>query len=212
MTNLLENSFLQRVKNLDNLEIEKLSNNLVDKLNRVHKEKDKTINWKEDYIVDSNLSLYNHGLTRNHGLKDYILIDYINNNYYLLKDRMASRLIDDSSILKTNIKEDLTISLNPSEKFGDRLVDYLDLNIIAYYNRKIASNIIKKLEKNDNSVKFYKLFSYYSAKYLIDLINHKNTLKSKEEKEPMQELIDFIFDSFEDFTINKPLWAQKKEA
>lgn len=57
-----------------------------------------------------NLSLFKHGLIKNQGLKDYVLIDFFNSITFLLKDGSSSRLIKNNSIFKLIINDDLSLS------------------------------------------------------------------------------------------------------
>ncbi|WP_103980955.1 hypothetical protein [Helcococcus massiliensis] len=208
MTILLQNNFLKRIKNLNGKEIERLSDNICQSLSDIHIEKDSDINWMDEYIIDKNYSLYRHGLIRKQGLKDYILIDYINENIHLLKDRIASRSIKDSSIIATDFDDNFNISFEKSDKFSDKIIDYLDLNIIAYVNKDLAKLLINKINDNKFNIKFYKLFTYYTAKYTIDLIDDMSELKNKEDRDVYESIIEFIFDSYDDFTLIKPKWLE----
>lgn len=208
MTILLQNNFLKRIKNLNGKEIERLSDNICQSLSDIHIEKDSDINWMDEYIIDKNYSLYRHGLIRKQGLKDYILIDYINENIHLLKDRIASRSIKDSFIIATDFDDNFNISFEKSDKFSDKIIDYLDLNIIAYVNKDLAKLLINKINDNKFNIKFYKLFTYYTAKYTIDLIDDMSELKNKEDRDVYESIIEFIFDSYDDFTLIKPKWLE----
>ena len=208
MTILLQSNFLKKINKLKGEEIDRLSDNICQSLSDIHIEKDLDINWIDEYIIDKNYSLYRHGLIRKQGLKDYILIDYINENIHLLKDRIASRSIKDSSIIASDFDDNFNISFEKSDIFSDKIIDYLDLNIIAYVNKDLAKAIMNKLNNNKFNIKFYKLFTYYTAKYTIDLIDDMSELKNKEDRGEYETIIEFIFDSFEDFTIIKPKWLQ----
>lgn len=206
MINLLQNNFISKIKNIDEKKLSILSKNIVNNINDIHLEKNYQKKWLDEYEISINLSLFNHGLNRDNGVNDYILIDYINANKYIIKNRGMSRLIDSSSILNINIDDDLNTNIIKSDSFGDKIIDYLDLNIIAYYNRFFAKKLIDLFFDIDNNIRFYKLFSFYSAKYTIDLINYKNTLTKKDDIDLVQDIIDFIFYTYEDFSLNKPNW------
>ena len=208
MTTLLQSNFLKKIKNLNREEIDRLADNICQSLSYIHIEKGSDITWMDKYIIDKNYSLYRHGLIKKQGLKDYILIDYINENIHLLRDRIVSRSIKDSSIIASDFDDNFNISFEKSDIFSDKIIDYLDLNIIAYVNKDLAKAIMNKLNNNKFNIKFYKLFTYYTAKYTIDLIDDVSELKNKEDREEYETIIEFIFDSFEDFTIIKPKWLQ----
>lgn len=206
MTTLLQSNFLKKIKKLNGEDIDSLSDNICQILSDTHNEKNLDINCLKEFTIAKNYSLYRHGLIKKHGLKDYILVDYLNENIHLLKDRTASRLIKNSSILNFDFDDKFNISYEKSNSFADKIIDYLDLNVVAFVNKDLANAILQKLNKDKYNIKFYKLFTYYTAKYIIDLIDDMSELKSKEDKEEIKSLIEFIFDSYEDFTLIKPKW------
>lgn len=212
MTNLIHNEFLRKIKNITKEEEDILAKNISSSLLDLHSSKNYDINWQEEYIVDINLSLYQHGLLKDQGLKDYVLVDYLNSNTFLLKDRATSKLIEDNSLLKLDIDDDLNVQYKTSDKYGDKIIDLLDLNIIAFYNSNLARKIFEyKFDKND-SRRIYKLFVFYTAKYTIDLIVEKNKIRNEDELLIYNDIIDFIFDSYEDFTLFIPKWLKSKDS
>lgn len=208
MTALKQNNFLKKIQDLSSEDTSELSNSIYNQLVKIHKNKNYEDNWLEEFTIDLNLSLYNHGLTKKHGLNDYILIDYLNLNNHLLKNRSKSLLIKNSSIIDGRLNDNL-VEFQNSDKYGDWIIDYTDLNLIAYFNEDLANQIINKVLENNNSIKFYKLFTFYTAKYTIDLINERDKIKEKQDKEFYDEIINYIFDSYEDFTITKANWIKK---
>lgn len=212
MTNLIHNEFLRKIKNITKEEEDILAKNISSSLLDLHSSKNYDINWQEEYIVDINLSLYQHGLLKDQGLKDYVLVDYLNSNTFLLKDRATSKLIEDNSLLKLDIDDDLNVQYKTSDKYGDKIIDLLDLNIIAFYNSNLARKIFEyKFDKND-SRRIYKLFVFYTAKYTIDLIVEKNKIRNEDELLIYNDIIDFIFDSYDDFTLFIPKWLKSKDS
>lgn len=183
-----------------------LSDEIVSKVEEIHKTKSDKKDWPEEYSHFLNISQYEYGLLTNKGLRDYLLVDYINKNKYIINNRIKSQLIKNSILLNKSILESKDVSYEKSDNFGDKIIDYLDLNVIAYYNKELAKNIINKANK-DNSIKFYKLFTFYTCKYTLDMIRKKESVKDKEYKKEYEKIIDFIFDSYEDFTENRPNWA-----
>ena len=206
MKKLIHNNFLEYIKNLDKDSSIELAESIFYKIKYIHSFTDSELNWRERFESDLNLSLYKNGLNKSYGPKDYILIDKLNKDKFIINERVSSKFIQDNSILNIDIIDD-TVFINESDFFGDRLLDYLDLNIIAYYNIAFANKMISLAYENEEKYKFYRLFSYYSAKYLLDLIIFKNKLKNTEEIEEYEEIINFIYESFLDFTTDKPLWA-----
>lgn len=210
MTNCIHNKFLEKMNKLTDEEENILAKNISSLLLEIHSEKISNVNWEQEFTDEMNLSLFKHGLIKNQGLKDYVLIDFLNSNTFLLKDRSVSRLIKDNSIFNLKINDDLSLSYELDKKFGDKILDLVDLNSLAYYNPRLAKKIFLSKSKNINSKKTYKLFTYYSAKYTIDLIVEKSKVNPENEDLLLeyQEVIDFIFDSYEDFTIYRPKWLK----
>ncbi|MGY3776255.1 hypothetical protein [Helcococcus sueciensis] len=210
MTNCIHNKFLEKMNKLTDEEENILAKNISSLLLEIHSEKISNVNWEQEFTDEMNLSLFKHGLIKNQGLKDYVLIDFLNSNTFLLKDRSVSRLIKDNSIFNLKINDDLSLSYELDKKFGDKILDLVDLNSLAYYNPSFAKKIFIYKSKNINSKKAYKLFTYYSAKYTIDLIVKKSKVNPDNEDLLLeyQEIIDFIFDSYEDFTIYEPKWLK----
>lgn len=209
MINLTQNKFIEKIKKLNINESVILANNIVEALLNIHNIKNFDIDWYDEYKQQINYSLHKHGLTRSQGLKDYILLDFLNNNSYFIKDRCVANLLKNSSLLEITINDDLSIDYSESGELGDRLLDLVDLNIIAFYNRKLAREVLLKYFGDEVSLKLYKLFLFYTAKKTIDLIFDKQKCKNKKLNEEYEEIINFIFDSYEDFTIYKPKWLEK---
>lgn len=74
MINLLQNNFISKIKNLDEKKLSILSKNIVNNINDIHLEKNYQKKWLDEYEISINLSLFNHGLNRDNGVNDYILI------------------------------------------------------------------------------------------------------------------------------------------
>lgn len=204
---LEDSNIIKIISNLSDSEQDILIENIYQVVDKIHDEKLQE-DWLDMYNVEINLSLFNHGLIKSSGLKDYILSDYLQNNAFFIKDRKISRLIKNSSILDIKIYDDLNVEVSKSEKFGDKILDYLDLNIIAFYNEKFAKKLMNRLINTNHKLRFLKLFSIYSSKYLIDLIVEKDKIENEEEIEKYNEIIEYIIDSFDDFTNYIPKWMR----
>lgn len=201
-------NFVKKLLKLNDSQKNDLLNNLIIEIHNIHSEKLNDNNWLEVYQTDLNLSLYKHGLIRQPGLDDYIITDYIKNNLYILKNRELSRSILDNSILKIEVNNNCDVEIKLSEKFEDKIRDYVDLNIIAFFDPKFSSDLLNNVINNNNRNKFLKIFSIYTAHYYLDLLIIKNNLKDENEKIELQEILDFIFDSFEQFTNYIPKWMK----
>lgn len=199
------NSLLNIIPKLTKKQQNELVEKIYTKISDIHTEK-KEGNWLNEFSSIINLSLFDHGLSKKVGLKDYILIDYLKNNLYQLKGRAISKLIRNSSLLEIEVRDGLEVNIIASDKYGDKILDYVELNVIAYYYPELADKLLNKLIQKNSRTKFLKLYSIYSAKYIIDLILAKENFKDEEEIEFYDNLINFIIDSFEDFTSYKPSW------
>ncbi len=210
MTNSIHNVFLEKINKLSDEEEIILAQNISSLLLEIHGVRSSSVNWKQEFTDEMNLSLFKHGLIKRQGLKDYVLIDLLKLNTFLLKDRSVSRLIKGNSLFNLVINDDLTLKYEIDEKFGDKIIDLVELNVLAYYRPSLAKKIFDASFEDFNSKKIYKLFAYYCAKFTIDLIIEKSKInpRQKELHLEYQEIIDFIFDSYEDFTIYKPKWLE----
>ena len=93
---LEDSNIIKIISNLSDSEQDILIENIYQVVDKIHDEKLQE-DWLDMYNVEINLSLFNHGLIKSSGLKDYILSDYLQNNAFFIKDRKISRLIKNSS-------------------------------------------------------------------------------------------------------------------
>lgn len=200
----LNYNFIEKISKLNKSEKRELINKLINEIGIIHSEKQFEDNWIELYQTELNLSLYNHGLIRKPGLEDYIITDYIKNNMYILKNRELSRSILDNSLLKININDN--IEIQSGEKFGDKIRDFVDLNIIAFYDAEFSSEFLKKIISDNNKNKFLKIFSIYTAHFYLDFLIEKNKINNEDEKIKIEEMLNFIIDSYDQFTNYTPKW------
>ncbi|EHR33926.1 hypothetical protein ACWOAQ_02060 [Helcococcus kunzii] len=205
----LNYNFIEKLLRLNEIEKNKLIDNLFFEIEKIHSEKSNENNWINTYQTELNLSLYKHGLIRKPGLEDYIITDYIKNNLYILKNRELSRIILDNSLLKIKILDN-GIDIKSGDKFEDKIRDYVDLNIIAFYDAKFSSDLLNKVIDNNNKNKFLKIFSIYTAHFYLDLLIQKNRIKDKDKILKIEEMLEFIFDSYDQFTNYIPKWLKLK--
>lgn len=205
MKKLIQNNFLKHIENMDLASSENLANEIYHKIHFIHDDESSN-DWFEKFENELNLSLYKNGLSKKFGPKDYILVDKLNREKFIVKDRKSSRMIKNNSIIEIQFLDSHPLVVE-SSVYGDKIYDYLDLNIIAYYNKNFAKKFTTLIYNSGEELRFFKLFSYYTAKYLLDIIIFKNNLKDPDEVEKFDDIINFIYDSYQDFTIEKPKWA-----
>lgn len=209
--NLNYKNFIENLSKLNNDDKRNLAENIVNKIESIHLKKSEKNNWIDLYQTDVNLSMYEHGLIRRAGLKDYILTDYIKNNIYYVKDRGLSKTIINNSIFDIDISDIQNINLLESEKYKDWIMDFVELNVISYFDKEFANYIISKFIKFEDKNKFYKILSLYSAHYCLDMLVYlnKNTKDKEDKLEELVEISNYIFEIYEDFTIHKPKWVSQ---
>ncbi|MDO4605368.1 MAG: hypothetical protein Q4B23_05260, partial [Helcococcus sp.] len=182
MTNSIHNVFLEKINKLSDEEEIILAKNISSLLLEIHGVRSSSVNWKQEFTDEMNLSLFKHGLIKRQGLKDYVLIDLLKLNTFLLKDRSVSRLIKGNSLFNLVINDDLTLKYEIDEKFGDKIIDLVELNVLAYYRPSLAKKIFDASFEDLNSKKIYKLFAYYCAKFTIDLIIEKSKINPRQKE------------------------------
>lgn len=206
------NLFIDRLKKLNRDEKEILAKNIYSKMHEIHKIKDYDINWEEVYQEEVNLTLYKNGLIRSPKnkqliLKEYILTDFIKENFYYVKDRSVSKVIDDNSILRIEILDDLEVNIVESDRYTDKILDYICLNVIAYFDKEFANIFVNNMTLKSN-MKFFKVLSLYTAKYCLDLLVLISNSNNEDDCQSMAEVVDFIFESYDDFTRYMPKWLE----
>lgn len=163
--------------------------------------------WYDKFLIDVNYSMFQHGLIRNQGYRDYLVIDYLKENLYLCEDREMYRLIENSSFIELGFNESLNIEKPFSNEYGDFVKDYVDLNLIAFYDKELARAIVKTMGLNFRNITFAKLFKIYTAKFMVDILVQKDKIKDEETLLIYNNFIDFIYEEYEDFTKYKPNWV-----
>ena len=185
-------------------EIDRLSNNIVDFLKNKHNITSESDNFTEEFNDLVNLYLYEHGLVEEKGLKDYILIDHIEVNRFLIKNRKSTRILFGFSLLDLEIFDNFSIKPLETASFGDYIEDFVALHIISIKNNELANQILNKYGELDR--KFFRLLSFYTAVFCLHLISKKDKEKNEIKKSKIQSLIDYIYESYEDFTVEIPTW------
>lgn len=179
-------------------------------LKEIHSNNTVESDWETTYMNLINLTLFNHGLIKQSYLKDYILVDFVEKNKFLIKDRKTYVTIKGNSIndLCINNKFDL---LSCELEFGDYVVDFFMLNVIAKQKPQISNLILEKYFEGPINRRFFRLLSLYTAVYCLNLLVRLDKEKDVERKLFFKERLDFLFDIYEDFTIDIPKWYKKNK-
>lgn len=201
------NKYFDKLNKLDNIEKKEYINNLREYFLDCHNITSEG-SWYDQFLVDVNYSMYQHGLIKNQGYKNYLIVDYLKENLYICKNRKMYRLIENSSIIELGFNENLMIEKSFSFEYGDFVKDYVDLNLIAFNDKYLAKEIIKTFDLNFKNLTFAKLFKLYTTKYLIDILIQKEKIKDEEILERYDEFINFIYTEYDDFTRNIPYWVE----
>ncbi|NLW52605.1 MAG: hypothetical protein GXY87_04485 [Tissierellia bacterium] len=195
-------------KDLDDSQIEILSDNIVSFLKEKHSISSEEHIFSEEFNDLVNLYLYEHGLLETIGLKDYILVDFIDRNRFLIKDRKSTGIMFGSTILDLDINDDFGVVDFETVSFGDYIEDFVALHSISKANPKLASMILNKyITVKDR--KFFRLLAFYTAVFTIHLISKKEKHNNEIKKQKLEDLINYIYEVYEDFTVDVPLWYKR---
>lgn len=192
---------------IDDKEAEILSDNLIAYFENANKKK---TNPSEDFVDIANLFLFEHGLLTNTGLKDYVLVDFIKNNNFLVKDIKAPKNIFDSSILELNIEKDLSISNTKANRYFDIYKEFVAINAISKSNPYFCNMVIDKFDRKLLDRKFFRILSFYTAVYCLHLRIDIEKEIDQDRKDELNEKLDYMFDVYEDFTEWNPKWLNTK--
>lgn len=203
------------MKKIRNLVLEKIDNesasilaeNLAEYINSASSEvKDEQM---EGFVDITNLFLFEHGILENTGLKDYVLIDFLKNNSFLVSDIKLPTTIFESSILELGIADDLSLTNLEANQYFDIYKEFVAINAISRSNPELCRLVVEKIGPSLLDRKFLRILSYYSALYClhlrIDIENEKNDFT----KEILNEKLNHMFNIYEDFTSISPSWLNK---
>lgn len=191
---------------VDDKTAEILADNLIHYLENASKKKD---NSSEDFVDITNLFLFEHGLLSNTGLKDYVLVDFLKSNSFLVKDIKLPKYIFDSSILEINIEEDLSLSKLSLNKYFDIYKEFVAINAISKSNPYLCNLIVEKMGDRIFDRKFFRILSYYTAVYCLHLRIDIEKEKNDFQKDELNEKLEYMFDIYEDFTQWNPNWLNR---
>lgn len=189
-------------------QIDKLSDNIVLFLKNKHSQKNEEHKFKEEFNDLVNLYLYEHGLLDSVGLKDYILVDFIDRNRFLIKDRKSTGILFTNTILDLDISSDFDVLDFKTNTYGDYIEDFVALHSISMNNVDLANLIVKKYFTTRDR-KFFRLLAFYTAVFTIHLISLKERQSNELKKAKIENLINYIYEVYEDFSVDIPLWIKK---
>lgn len=192
------------VKNkIDENEAKEIASNMATYLENSCKKKDLL---SEDFVDITNLFLFEHGLLLNTGLKDYVLVDFIKNNSYLVNGINLPKSIFDSSILELGIEDDLSLSNFNLNKYFDIYKEFVAINAISKSNPYLCNLIVKEMDAKTFDRKFFRVLSFYTAVYCLHLRIDIEREKNEFRKNELNEKLDYMFEVYDDFTQINPKW------
>lgn len=178
-------------------------------LEKFHKSKiTENIDWEKKFLTKSNYLFYIHGLSEDIGDRDYILIDYIQDNIHLTKNTPINLLhgkINDKNI-RVYDGDKLDFRGLKEIEYGDGVFDFVDINKIAIDYPKFAQGVLDGYFNGKRpSRKFFRLLSLYQAYVILYNKVDKNIDKDHNLDENQ---IDDLMKMYDDFNRLLPSWAK----
>lgn len=205
-----EISLKEYIQNFTNKEIYDLGIKFGEILKKIHMKKINTnidFDWHKKVETKINLLLYRQGLSKNAGVNDYILIDYLQSNSYICKNTSSNILYEGLSDKNIRIYDDNEIDIRGLKDLnvGDGISDFVNINKIAINSPDFARGVLKAYHKEELvSRKFYRLLSLYQAYYvlesLVDIRDKKKSYLSEDE-------INKILLMYDNFSTIIPSWV-----
>ncbi|MDD7306186.1 MAG: kanamycin kinase [Peptoniphilaceae bacterium] len=165
--------------------------------------------WYNHVQTKVNLLLYRHGLQEAKEDRDYILIDYLNENMYLTKNTSTNILYSNLNDKNIRIydKDKIDIRGLKELKYGDGISDFVQINKISINHPEFARGVLDSYYENKPIPrKLYRLLSFYQVYHILDsLVNIRDGQNSYLKAEEIEE----IFKLYDDFSNIKPSWSQK---
>lgn len=169
----------------------------------------KTDYWYNNVQTKVNLLLYRHGLQDEANDRDYILIDYLNENMYLTKNTSTNILYTNLNDKNIRIYDDDQIDIRGLKEleYGDGISDFVEINKIAINHPDFAKGVLDSYyDFKPIPRKLYRLLSFYQVyEILKSLVN----IRSGEDSYLNQEEIEELFNMYEDFSNIEPSRSQK---
>lgn len=166
------------------------------------------INWEEVQKKKFSYYLSKYKKDSFRVTKEYKILNFIENNLYLLRHRPLTLLHDDfhlGHIIILNNKFNGVIDFNGYD-FGDPYHDFYNLSL---FSRRLSIPYcigqIKNYFPNEPDDTFWRLYALYSAMNIFSTIVWTRKYDAQSFDDAL-ERIDFILQDHDYFTFDKPLW------
>lgn len=178
-------------------------------LKKYHDEfQNKEDNWKRDFNHKIVLLLHNYYMSKHEGPKDYIILDYLTENKYLVSDRNPTLLLGLEDVFKVNLDDEGRLS-NIDLAFqhmADPYFQFRNLNFLQSDDLDYVNGLIKGYFKDGSTILFFKTIAIYTiVEYLYDELEDIDNLNHERINEKMDRLLEM----YDDFTDIYPNWYRK---
>ena len=178
-------------------------------LEKFHKSKiTENVDWEKKFLTKSNYLFYIHGLSEDIGDRDYILIDYIQDNIHLTKNTPINLLHGKINDRNIRIYDDNKLDFRGLKEidYGDGVFDFVDINKIAIDYPKFAQGVLDGYFNGKRpSRKFFRLLSLYQA-YVI-LYNKVDKNANKDHNLDDNQIND-LMQMYDEFNRLLPDWVK----
>lgn len=161
--------------------------------------------WKRDFNHRIVLLLHNYYMSKHNGSKDYIILDYLTENKYLISDRTPSLLLGIGNILNISVDEEGRLSnIDLSNgMLADPYFEFKNLNFLKDDDLDFVKGIVNGYFENSSTILFFKTIALYTiVEYLYEEFeDYKNV-----NHQAINEKIDKILEIYSDFTDIYPNW------
>lgn len=161
--------------------------------------------WKRDFNHRIVLLLHNYYMSKHNGSKDYIILDYLTENKYLISDRTPSLLLGIENILNINVDEEGRLSnIDLSNgMFADPYFEFKNLNFLKDDDLDFVKGIVNGYFENSSTILFFKTIALYTImEYLYEEFEDYKNVNHR----AINEKIDKILEIYSDFTDIYPNW------
>ncbi|MDD7383551.1 MAG: kanamycin kinase [Peptoniphilaceae bacterium] len=164
------------------------------------------VDWKNQFLTGLNLLLFNYGMIKESGVKDYLLLDHISENKRLLVNTASNLLYTNLNYKNIRVYSGDKINLRGLKtlKYGDGISDFIAINTLSILSPHFSKAVVDGYNNGKNPPrKFFRLMSFYEACFLLDQLvkirNNKNSELGEDE-------IDKIINNYDNFTEFIPKW------
>lgn len=161
--------------------------------------------WKRDFNHRIVLLLHNYYMSKHNGSKDYIILDYLTENKYLISDRTPSLLLGIENILNINVDEEGRLSnIDLSNgMLADPYFEFKNLNFFKDDELDFVKGVVNGYFENSSTILFFKTIALYTiVEYLYEEFEDYKNVNHR----AINEKIDKILKIYSDFTDIYPNW------